>query len=182
VAAQANRAGSLPAGDGYLGQPELRELVDCALGLGWTLVPYEADMERRPPELEPLSLAETNWREYQQARNLCAARAALPSRASLLVWCGNGHLRKRSTPEGWEPMGSQLRGLCGVEPFCIDQTVTVRFRPGHRPVAARWQRRFGSTLRRLRGTAGFLAEEAPAGWPPGHDADAYLLSVDNALS
>jgi hypothetical protein len=48
---------------GYLGQPDLRELIAAALELGWTLLHYEADFDRKPPEFANLSMEETNWRE-----------------------------------------------------------------------------------------------------------------------
>jgi hypothetical protein len=181
-AAEANASRRPPdAAGGSLAQPEMRELIGVALTLGWTLTGYEAELERRPPGAAPMSMAEINWRQGQQARHLAATCAALPPDAKLIVWCENGNLSKRAA-SGWRPMGSLLRELTGSEPFAIDQTSTVRFVPGQRPDAVRWQRRFSQTLRTLHGTAGFLAEEAPDGWPVENVADAYLLSIDNELT
>ena len=41
---------------------------------------------------------------------------------------------------------------------------------------------FAETLHELGGTAGFLAQEAPPGWPCVDLADAFLLSTDNELA
>ena len=43
-AAAANRDRCLGPGGGYLAQSDLRELMTDALGLGWSLVAYEADV------------------------------------------------------------------------------------------------------------------------------------------
>jgi hypothetical protein len=41
----------VPADYGYLAQPDMRALMQAALDLGWTLVPYEADFSLQPPGL-----------------------------------------------------------------------------------------------------------------------------------
>ncbi len=73
-----------------------------------------------------------NWREDQQARNLGAVVSSLPPSRAMLGWCGNGHLSRQAMTaavdgerQTWTPMGSLVGGYCGVEPFAIDQTVTV---------------------------------------------------------
>ena len=43
-----------------------------------------------------------------------------------LVWCGNGHASKSGDGE-WVPMGWNFREISGVNPFVIDQTVTVEW-------------------------------------------------------
>jgi hypothetical protein len=57
---------------------------------------YEAVFEPAddvgPAEMASMSF--TNWREREQARNLCRVRAADPAEP-LLVWCGNGHAGKK---------------------------------------------------------------------------------------
>ena len=53
-----------------------------------------------PAEL--LSLEFTNWREREQARNLCRLLAAAPAEP-LLVWSGNNHASKEAAGE-WIPM------------------------------------------------------------------------------
>jgi hypothetical protein len=169
--ARANAERRLPPGSGYLGQAEMRDLVQSALDLGWTLVAYEADMSAAPGA-DLMSVEVTFWRELEQARNL---EAALPD-GPLLVWCGWGHLSKRG-PSGGESMAQHFGHLTGVEPFCIDQTTTI----GRERIEAEiWLDRFGDELAALGGTAGFLLENAPPGWRQ-RWADAFLLSLENDL-
>lgn len=119
MAEQATRMRQLaPTGDGYLAQPEMRQLIQTALDLGWTLHSYEADIggllrekfgievdfnARQDAEtmqkLEAMreyttSLEVTNWREEMQARNLVAILQSLPAESKLMVWCGNSHHTK----------------------------------------------------------------------------------------
>jgi hypothetical protein len=72
--------------------------------------------------------------------------------------------------------------VSGIDPFVIDQSVTVEYR-------LRWSprvsdvKRYGAELRALGGTAGFLREEDPdPRWRDDLSADAWLLSVDNSMS
>jgi hypothetical protein len=88
------------------------------------------------------------------------------------------------TPGGgdrtWMPMGSWFPRLSAIEAFAIDQTQTVEF--GY-PVAGRqvhFMKSQASELRSLGGTAGFLADEAPAHWLM-CGVDALVLSVDNKM-
>lgn len=178
----ANDTRQLPAdARGYLAQPEMRELIKCALERGWELIAYEADMSSKPPEFASLSSEETNWRDAEQARNLTRAFRELPTGCPLMVWCGNHHLAKTAT-DSWRPMGSQMSALAGIEPFSIDQTCSVDFQTPRRRAAMRWVQTFSSTLVAMGGSAGFLAEEAPADWPELETADAYLLSIENDLT
>jgi hypothetical protein len=158
----------------YLTQPDMQRLVQGAEDLGWRLIPYET---RESP-------TDTNRREEQQARNLHEALAAMHPDAPLLVWCGNGHLYKAPSewqlPDGgrWEPMGYRFWEVSGVEPFSIDQTVTVEFDPAR---ASAWHSladRERSRLEALGGTAGFLIADSPL---PREGVDAVLLSTRNAL-
>jgi erythromycin esterase-like protein len=148
-----------------------------------------ADVLRRlSPHLQRMDY--TNWREEQQARNLVAHLRSLPADARLLVWCGNSHLGKEPVRSGllgwpketWVPMGAHLRRLAGLDPFALDQTITVRFSPGRAIPAEGWLRAHADALAPHGGTAGFLRAEAPRTLrlPPG--VDAVLLSLDNAMS
>jgi hypothetical protein len=116
---RANTDRRLPGADGYVGQPEMRALIQGALDLGWTLLAYEADIAAAP-DADPMSPVVTEWREREQARNL---RAALPG-GPTLVWCGWGHLSKRSPP-GRQTMAQHLQAMTGLEPFSLDQTITI---------------------------------------------------------
>jgi hypothetical protein len=186
VTERANVARRLEQGlDGYLGQPEMRALVDAALGLGWTLHSYEADLTLSPARGAREDSAAVNWREDQQARNLGAVVSGLPPSGSILVWCGNGHLTRRAmtgSRDGeaftWTPMGSRVAGYCGIEPFSIDQVMTVAW-DGREP---EWLEPFVDVLQSHGGTAGFLAEDVPAGLEWFSDgSEAFVLSLDNAL-
>lgn len=143
---RANAQRQLPAASGYLAQPEMRALIQGALDLGWTLISYEADMTAAPSS-DLTSAQVTNWRELEQARNLAAA---LPD-GPLLVWCGNGHLSRAKPDLGWQPMACRFQEVTGVEPFALDQTVTVLFEQGES-----WVDRFRDELAAFGGTAGFL--------------------------
>jgi hypothetical protein len=147
--------------------PEMQRLVDGAEELGWRLIPYEVT-----------SRMTANEREGEQARNLAIAFAQLPPNAPLLVWCGWGHLYKRARSDDWRPMASQFWEISGIEPFCIDQTVTVE--PVGLPTGP-WHELARSQAWRLDalgGTAGFLVEDSPL---PRPGVDAVLLSTQNAL-
>ena len=65
----------------------MRRLITVALDLGWSLWAYEAVMEvtARTDPAELLTIEFTNWRDREQARNLCQVLAAAPAE-SLLVW------------------------------------------------------------------------------------------------
>src|SRR5215207_694282 len=85
------------AADGYLAQPDMRQLIQAALALGWTLWAYEADIDHTPAAVVEQGLGGlpfTNWREAEQARNLAAVLAGRPASDRLLVWCGNSHASK----------------------------------------------------------------------------------------
>ena len=84
---------SVPPGwGGYLAQPDMRRLITVALELGWSLWAYEAVMEvtARTDPAELLTVEFSNWRDREQARNLCRVLATAPAEP-LLVWTGGGH-------------------------------------------------------------------------------------------
>src|SRR5215218_2386558 len=173
---------ALQPGDAYLAQPDMAELIQAALALGWTLWRYEADIDHAPAALVEQGLgsqAFTNWREIEQARNLAAVLAGLPASDRLLVWCGNSHA-SRVTGDGWTSMGHQFAALVAEGAFVIDQTVTVAF-PGLEQQQAARVAELAPILDRYGGTAGLLVEEAGplACWP---GVDALILSTDNAMT
>jgi hypothetical protein len=155
--------------DGYLAQSEMRRLIQGAEELGWTLIPYET---RRYP-------VEMNDREEDQARNLVEVLTTLRADAPLLVWCGWGHLYKKGLSDSdFRPMASQFWELSGIEPFSIDQTVTIVPSPDMTGPWHELARRQAWRLGALGGTAGFLAADSPISCPW---VDAVLLSTQNAL-
>jgi hypothetical protein len=170
------------AAHSYLAQPDMRELIQAALALGWTLWPYEADFDHAPAALVEQglgSLAFTNWREAEQARNLAAVLAGLSAGERLLVWCGNSHASKAASPD-WTPMGHHFAALVAEGAFVIDQTVTVAL-AGLEQRQAAPVAELAPVLDRYGGTAGLLREDAgPLSCWPG--VDALILSTDNAMT
>jgi hypothetical protein len=160
----------------------MRRLIAAALELGWSLWAYEAVFEiiadSDPAKFRTMEF--TNWREREQAANLCRLTAAEPAEP-LLVWCGNGHASKNQISD-WIPMGWHYRAMSGTEPFVIDQTVTVAFEGRAQPWVAELLAGLEETLAGHGGTAGILRDQAP---PPldGRDrADALVVSTENSLT
>jgi hypothetical protein len=170
---------SLP-GQGYLAQPEMREFVEAALELGWTLVAYEIGRDAIPIEHRdhPPTWEMTNHRERVQAENLWAATQQI-SPAPMLVWCGNSHHAKLAGG-GWTPMGVHFKNLAGFEQFSIDQTATIPFAPGHGPNIELTDG-LRATIDARGGTAGFIAGDAPPGLEVPDHFDALILSTGNEM-
>ncbi len=174
---------ALPPGHGgYLAQPDMRRLISTALDLGWSLWAYEAVFDAGP-EADPaelLTMEFTNWREREQAANLGLLLAAAPGEP-LLVWCGNGHACKEAVNE-WVPMGWHFRAISGVNPFVIDQTVSITFHGQPQPWVQPLLASLGETLAAHGGTAGILRDQAPAPLRDRAHADAVIVSTENAFT
>jgi hypothetical protein len=169
-----------PVPGGYLAQPDMRRLITRALELGWTLWAYEADIQPAGDPAELLTLEFTNWREREQAQNLCQILAEAPAQP-LLVWSGNSHALKEASGE-WVPMGHHFTALSGIDPFVIDQTITVAWPGQSQPWVQDLLATIRQTLASYGGTAGILREQAPApldGWT---GVDAVVVSTDNKLT
>jgi hypothetical protein len=170
-----------PSAVGFLAQPDMRRLITTALELGWSLWAYEATIDPGQDQAEFLSLEFTNWREREQASNLCQLLAAAPE-DPLLVWCGNSHASRQADSE-WIPMGYHFAAMSGIQQFVIDQAVTIDF-TGNGPKS--WVRELlaalASTLAGHGGTAGILRDQArpPLAYWPG--VDAVVVSTENALT
>ena len=182
----------------------MRDFIQTALDLGWTLLPYEADQfkwisekhgidvsnldqnekYRRFQEFQPeFTTPEfTNWREEQQALNILDAWKSLPPNTPLLVWCGNGHNSKLGSEE-WQPMGYWFQQLSTVDPFAIDQIETVEFEFRNNELETELMLRFSDEFRKHGGTAGFLREEIPPTLAHYEilGVDAFLFSTHNKL-
>lgn len=115
-----------PSNFGYLHQPEMRNLMQLALDLGWELVAYEAYTDDKSKlNNSPESI---NWREKEQANNLAKILKSHKKGTKILVWCGNSHLNKKPAKLSFGdfyPMGYQFWKITGVEPFTIDQASTT---------------------------------------------------------
>jgi hypothetical protein len=171
----------VPAAErGYLSQPDMRRLLATSLELGWSLWAYEAIIDPGQDRTQLQSLELTNWREREQARNLCEVVAAV-SGEPLLVWCGNSHALKTASG-GWVPMGNHFAAMSVVSSFVIDQTVTVDFPMDSRSWLTELLASIADQLAEHGGTAGILASQAPPPldcWP---GVDALVVSVDNAMT
>jgi len=161
-----------------LEQPDMAELLATARRLGFRLSGYDADGRAVPVRLrtKAKSPAFSNWRDEQQASNLEALMAGLPDDARLLVWAGNLHHAKVRLM-AYQPTGWRFMARTGIEPFVLDQTVTVVFteRRSSSPVLE-WARR---ELERRGADAGFVWREGMPRLSPG--SDAWLLSLDNKM-
>ena len=171
-----------PDTEGYLAQPEMRRLIGTALDLGWTLWAYEAVIDITPntDQNHLRSMEFTNWREREQAANLGRLLEAALGQP-MLVWCGNSHATKEECGE-WIPMGWHFRTMSGIDPFVIDQTVTVNFGGEPRPWARELLAALSETLAAHGGTAGILRDQAPPPLDSWGGADAVVVSVDNELT
>jgi hypothetical protein len=170
-----------PRTGGMLEQPDLVELLQAAQDLGLRVDGYDVDDASIPIRLRTKvkSPAFTNWRDGKQAANLAGLLAELAEDEGMLVWCGNLH-HARVRFMAYQPMGWHFATLSHVDPFVIDQTVTVDFagtgRKGGRSLLLDWARR---PLMQRGGHAGFIWEEGLPRLSPG--CDAWLLSLDNEL-
>lgn len=111
------------------------------------------------------------------------AMEALPHQRGepLLVWCGNSHASKVEHEE-WIPMGWHFRDMSGVDPFVIDQDVTVDFGTGPQPWVRELLASLSDILAAHGGTAGILRDQAPPpldGWA---GVDALVVSTDNEMT
>ena len=166
----------------YLTQPDMRQLVTTALDLGWSLWAYEAvfDITADTDQERFRTMEFTNWREREQAQNLCRLLDASPGEP-LLVWCGNSHAAKHEDEE-WIPMGWHFRAMTGVDQFVIDQNVTVDFAGEPKPWVQELLASLSETLEAHGGATGILRDQAPPplhGWP---GVDAMVVSADNTLT
>jgi hypothetical protein len=171
-----------PDREGYLTQPDVQRLIGAALDLGWTLWAYEAVIEVTPDtDQEHLrSMEFSNWREREQAANLGRLLDAAPGEP-LLVWCGNSRASKVENEE-WIPMGWHFRDMSGIDPFVIDQDVTVDFGREPQPWVRDLLASVSDILAAHGGTAGILRDQAPsllAGWA---GVDALVVSTDNEMT
>lgn len=156
----------------------MAELLAAARRLGFRLAGYDADGKTIPLRLRTKTRtpAFSNWRDSVQASNLAALLRELGPDARMLVWATNLHHSKvrfmAHQPTGW-----QFRNLTGVDPFVVDQTVTVTYveRRTANPVLS-WAE---PELLRRKGDIGYVWREGLPRLSAG--SDAWLLSLDNRL-
>jgi hypothetical protein len=174
---------AIPAGyGGYLAQPDMQRLITTALDLGWSLWAYEAVLEAtaNTSQADLLTLEFSNWRDREQARNLCRVLASAPAEP-LLVWTGGDHACKQPAHE-WVTMGCHFPAMSGTDPFVIDQTVTVNVTGQSSPWMEDLLSDLGETLDAFGGTAGILRDQAPPPLNTRLGVDALIVSTDNTLT
>jgi hypothetical protein len=191
VASEINKTRQLPRNvSGYLADPEMRNFIQTALDLNWTLSSYDIEPNDYDPDQydpdNPMSLEFNSLREKVQAEKLVNTLQNLPSDAPLLVWCGNSHhfrLTAQLDEGEFALMGQHFVALSGIQHFAIDQTVSVRFSDD--PMQVERFLPFMPELSQLGGTAGFLIEEAPPNLSLNESLmnaiDAIILSTENEL-
>ena len=147
-------------------------------GLARSVRTREVGVRMVPAHLR--SMEHTNWREREQAANLCRLLEAAPGEP-MLVWCGNSHASKRKGEE-WVPMGWHFRDMSGVDQFVIDQDVTVNFGEEPRPWVEELLASMADTLAAHGGTAGILRDQAPPPLNGRVGNDALIVSSDNEMT
>jgi hypothetical protein len=175
--AAAGSAEPPPAGS-VLEQPDMRDLLAEARRQGLRVAGYDIEPSAVPVKLRTRvkSPAYSNWRDGRQAANLAALLSELAPEHRMLVWCQNLH-HARVRLMAYRPMGWRFQERAGMEPFAIDQTVTVDLGgAGARSAILRWAR---PALEARGGTAGFVWSEGMPRLSAG--CDAFLLSLDNVV-
>jgi hypothetical protein len=170
--------GGEPPDPAVLEQPEMAALLATARRLGFRLSGYDADGKAVPIRLRTKTKSPTfsNWRDDKQATNLATLLDELPADARMLVWASNRHHAKVRFM-AYQPTGWRLRVKTGVDPFVIDQTITVAYME-RRSISPVLEWAYRELLRR-KGEAGFVWREGTPRLSPG--SDAWLLSLDNKM-
>ena len=175
-AKKANKTTNVPEAEDrwvYLNQPEMRDFIQAALDLGWTLIAYEADLSTMPKFNNPID--QSNWREEEQANNLVKALNSIGENEKLLVWCGNNHHEKEKGVIGnqaFYPMGYQFWKKTKIEPFVVDQIVTLNF-SGENKRYQKWSQYEEVLKKDFYGTLGFLNKNK--------NKYATIISIFNSL-
>ena len=102
----------------YLDEPVFGALVREALGLGYTLIPYEQEEAQR---IEGDTLSGQERRDLSQAQNLTARTFARDPGARVLVHAGYSHVNEQAG-EYFHPMARYFREATGIDPLTVDQT------------------------------------------------------------
>ena len=159
----------------------MQRLIGTALDLGWTLWAYEAVIDFTPDTDRNTGAGwSASTGGSASAANLGHLLDTAPGEP-LLVWCGNGHATKEKCGD-LVPMGWHFREMSGVDPFVIDQTVTVDFGEEGQQWVQELLESLDDILAAHGGTAGILRDQAPPpldGWA---GVDALVVSTDNELT
>lgn len=95
----------------YTQEPQFGNLIREAIQLGFTVFPYETQINANGKE-----------REIQQARNIQQMIEKHP-KGKFLIHCGFDHINESHVP-GWEKaMAGRVKEFTGIDPFTINQEV-----------------------------------------------------------
>jgi hypothetical protein len=113
----------------YSNEPIYGDLIRTALSLGYTIIPYEAEVSCKyslPMLSETAAKRDSehvkcqNNREYNQALNLYKRILKKDPKAKIFVHAGYGHIKKKGN-DTWNPMGKNFQEITGITPYTIDQ-------------------------------------------------------------
>lgn len=96
----------------YTAEPQMANLINEAIKVGFTIINYEASEDKEGKE-----------REIEQAQNIAKILTQNPN-AKILIHCGWDHVIEGiPNNKNWEKaMAGQLKEMTQINPFTIDQT------------------------------------------------------------
>lgn len=103
----------------YTKEPSFGNLIREAIGLGFTVFPYE--------QVYSDSLQKKAGREKSEALNIKKLLDRNPE-AKFIIYCGYDHAAEDTLKNSMGlPMAGQLKKLTGIDPFTIDQTALTEY-------------------------------------------------------
>jgi hypothetical protein len=95
----------------YSNEPSFGNLIRSALQLGYTVFPYEANMNINGKQ-----------REIDEANNIKAFMDKQGNKGKYIIYCGFSHAIKDSTHTDWQlAMAGRLKALTGIDPLAVDE-------------------------------------------------------------
>ncbi|MGB7342123.1 MAG: hypothetical protein WBC91_24720 [Phototrophicaceae bacterium] len=187
----------------FFNQAEMRDFVQTALNLGWTLIAYDVDTrdylhsKRLQLDYKAYTTEEWNdivctnefwqWRESSSAQTLTEQFMQLAEDQKMLVWVGWQHHSPKPIMmfdnEKQHTMGYYFQQITKTKYFSIDQTTTIFDDPYFEDWRLYAQNHIDS-LNTFGGTAGFIRDNLPSELQTVsnlHLHDAYLLSTQNQM-
>ena len=157
----------------YTRDPAFGDLIRRAIGLGYTVVAYEAGRADRAPRPQDTSFLDAaNRREHGQARNIFERTFQKDPDARVLVVGGRDHIAE-NTGGRWTPMGGILKELSGIDPLTFNQYVMAEH---SRRELEHWAFRAVNDAGWLADGPVVLVDESNDLWSPNPDAlDAYVF-------
>lgn len=100
----------------YISEPNYGNLLRTAMEIGYKIYSYE----NNEPYMQENGVGPTEFREYQQAKNLINILRNNKD-SKLIVFAGHGHIKKTNL-KGGKLMAQFFKKLSGITPFCVEQT------------------------------------------------------------